>query len=461
MTKDEISLEIVDVTLPDGYGVGKKDNFVFFVPGGVTGDLATVRVTREGKRFSYGEIVEMVNPSPYRLAPGCSHFGSCGGCTLQHIAYGKQLEIKENHLVQALTRIGGVDASTAEISPIVPAPEQFYSRNKIEMAFGWDRSGIIIGLRERVSPTEKYEGKVIGLVQCPAFSETLGAIIPVFTEHLNRSGLLPYDPIKKKGFLRRLTLRESRSTGKMMAILETSPGAIPDLTNLWRELSDKAPEIASFYRAINSRSSDTGLYDREEHLFGAPSIEETVSGLVFDIYPQSFFQPNTAVADLLYRTILDVACPDPRHRALGLYSGMGPIEMLLARRVSEVTGVDSNPANIINARLNCRKNGIENCSFIEGRVENLTTRLPRKPHILVIDPPRGGISKEGLSFIAKLEPEKFIYVSCNPSTLARDLGFLANHGYRPRKIIPFDAFPHTSHLETLALLERRSIVHSI
>lgn len=246
------------------------------------------------------------------------------------------------------------------------------------------------------------------------------------------------------------------TTSPRRVILETTPGAMPDLTDLWQDLSARVPQVKSFYHVTNSRAADTGLYEGEIHLFGDRFIQESMGGLTFRIYPQSFFQPNTKVAELMYQAMAGFLEPGPKDRVLGLYCGMGPIELFLSSKVREVTGVDSNPANIANAKENCRINGIENCAFIEGRVEKVRDRFPAKPDILVIDPPRGGISADGLNIIVRIEPARIVYVSCNPSTLARDLKFLREHGYEPGKIMPFDAFPHTGHLETLALIEKRS-----
>ena len=455
MTMTELSVEIVDIALPDSYGVGKQDNYVFFVPGALTGDRVRIKVIKEGKRFSYGEIIEIERPSPLRCEAGCSHFGSCGGCTLQHLAYEKQLEVKGNYLLQTLVRIGGVDVSSVEITPVVPSPEQYSTRNKVEMSFGSQRGKVVVGLRERVAPGANYEGKVIPLSECPTFSGIAEKILPHFTAFSNTHRLLPYNPVRKNGFLRHLVLRESKTSGEIMVILETTPGALPDLTGLWQDLSKHVPQVKSLYRATNSRATDTGLYEGETHLFGDRFIQESMGGLTFRIYPQSFFQPNTRVAQILYRTIVDLLEPDPRDRVLGLYCGMGPIELFLSPKVKEVTGVDSNPANIANAKENCRINGIENCAFIEGRVEKVRDRFPSKPDVLIIDPPRGGISADGLNIIVRTEPARIVYVSCNPSTLARDLRFLKGHGYEPGKIASFDAFPHTGHLEALALIEKR------
>ncbi|MDR2018181.1 MAG: 23S rRNA (uracil(1939)-C(5))-methyltransferase RlmD [Syntrophobacterales bacterium] len=450
----ELSLEIVDMALPDGYGVGRKDGFVFFVPGAVPGDRLKIKVTGQKKRFSYGEIFEIEEPSPDRRQPPCPYFGLCGGCTLQHMSYRKQLEVKERHLVQTLARIGHMDTASIAMLPIVPSPQHYFSRNKVEMAFGKDEYGLIAGLREGAWQKMDYEGKVISLGKCLAFSDCVEKILPPILDFFNGHRFLSYDQATKKGLLRRLVLKESKTTDEVMVILETSRGILPNMQDLWRMLSNKAPEVVSLWRAINTRRSDAGLYEKKEHLFGKRFIEESLGGLTFRIYPQSFFQPNSRIAETLYQAAMELGQPGPQDRVLGLYCGMGPIEMMFSRRTNKVTGVDSNPDNIANARENARINGIENCIFIEGMVERVGSRLPAKPEILVIDPPRGGISNKGCDLIARIEPGKIVYVSCNPSTLARDLNNLTKYGYVLRKVVPFDAFPQTGHLETVALVER-------
>ena len=227
MPSDTFSLSITDIALPSSFGVGKQEGFVVFVPGAVTGDRVRIKLTKRGKRFSYGEIMEVEEPSPSRVAPHCPHFGSCGGCTLQHYSYDEQLALKERHLRQALVRIGKLDADGLRILPIAASPHQYFSRNKVELAFGKDGSRTIIGLRERVSAEGEYEGRVTPLGKCPAFSEAYERIVPSFSEFVSLHNLSPYDPITRRGFLRHLTLRESKSTGEVMAILETSPGPLP------------------------------------------------------------------------------------------------------------------------------------------------------------------------------------------------------------------------------------------
>jgi len=451
----EVLLEIADIALPDGYGVGRKDGFVYFVPGAVPGDRVGVRITREGKRFSYGEIAHTDRPSPDRVSAPCPHFDLCGGCALQHLSYEKQLEVKERHLLQTLSRIGGIDTASISVEPIVPSPDRYFSRNKIELAFYDNDKGTALGFREKTAPEAGREGGVVPIDNCLAFSNVVKRILPLVLDYINRHRLSCYNPATGKGLVRRLVLRESKSTGGVMVILETTRGLLPDTEGLWRSLSREVPEVKSLWRGINNRRADAGPYESEEHLSGERYIVETVGNLTFRIYPQSFFQPNTKIAEALYKTVIEFAEPAPRDTILGLYCGMGPMEMLLSRRAGKVTGVDANPENILRARENAKINGIENCVFVEGRVERIEGRLSRAPSVLVIDPPRGGISAEGRNLIAHLKPMKFIYVSCNPSTLARDIKDMRKYGYMLRKIASFDAFPQTGHLEAVALIERQ------
>ena len=459
MKQKEILLEITDVALPDSYGVGRKDGFVYFVAGTVPGDRVLAAVTREGKRFSYAEVIRIDRPSSDRREAPCPFFSRCGGCTLQHLSYEKQLEIKGRHLLQTLTRIGGVDTGSITVSSIAPSPEQYHSRNKIEMAFGRDNDGVTIGLREREAPGTSPGGRVVAVNECRAFSKTVEKILPPVLGFCNEHRLAPYDSATGTGSLRRLVLRESKSSGDIMAILETANGVLPDTDPLRRKLSLEAPQVKSLWRGISSRRVDAGPYEKEEHLFGNLFIEETLGelGLTFRIYPQSFFQPNSGTAEILYRTVIEFAGHGRHDTILGLYCGMGPMEMALSRNARMVTGADSNPENITRARENAKINNIENCTFVEGKVEKIGDRLPRKPGVLVIDPPRGGISSQAHDLIVSLRPQKLVYVSCNPSTLARDVRNLRDAGYLLGRIASFDAFPQTGHLEAVALLEGQAL----
>lgn len=446
-------IRIHDIAFPNNYGVGKIDGYVFFVPDALPGDQINIEVINHGKRFGYGKITSIEEPSPFRVEPLCPHFGLCGGCTLQNLAYDHQLVMKENYLRQTLKRLGNVDLDNIDVSPITPSPETSFYRSKIELAFGERDGQITLGLRERASAFTRYTAPVVPLRECRAFSPFIEKIIPVFADFAQANHLTSYNPITKQGFLRHLIIRESKSTGELMCILETTTGTLPDMKRCWQMLTQEVPEIKSLYSAINNGQTDVVRYEKTFHIEGKTCIEEKIGPFTFCIHPQSFFQPNARAAERLYEKIPDLISLDKNQTMLGLYCGAGPIEISLSPYVREVIGIDSLPENITNAIENCRINSVANCSFHAMTVESILKNSPiQKPDILIIDPPRAGITLEALRIILKLGPAKIGYISCNPSTLARDLRPFCEKQYSIEKIAPFDFFPHTSHLETVVSL---------
>ena len=447
------SIHIHDIAFPNNYGVGKINGYVLFVPGAVPEDRIRVEVVDQGKRFGYGKIVSIEEKSPFRVEPFCPHFGLCGGCTFQNLAYNHQLIIKENYLRQTLKRLGNIDFNGIDVSPITSSPEISFYRSKIELAFGGQNGHITLGLRERSSPFERYNAPVVPLRECRAFSPLIEKIIPVFADFAEANHFIPYNPITRQGFLRHLIIRESKSTGELMCILETTNGILPDMKQYWQMLTKEAPEVTSFYSTINNGQTDVVRYEKTFHIAGKYFIEEKLGPFTFRIYPQSFFQPNTKAAEKLYEKIPVLTALDKNQTMLGLYCGTGAIEIFLSPHAREVNGIDSLQENITNAIENCRTNEVTNCSFHAMTVESLLKNSPiRKPDILIIDPPRAGITREALKVILELGPAKIVYISCNPSTLARDLELFRENSYIIEKIAPFDFFPHASHLETVVSL---------
>jgi len=455
MENTELSVDIVDIALPNDYGVAKKDGRVIFIPGAVIGDRVTIKVTRKSKRFVYGEIVKMEKPSPFRVTPECPHFGSCGGCIMQHLQYDNQLEIKKRYLSENLRRIGGIDANKIDMMPVTPSPDIYFYRSKLELSFGEQSGRVVLGLRERISPFKSYTAEVVSLNKCPVFSPVVEKIIPIFTEFSHNEGFMAFNPLTKKGVLKHLILRESKSTGAIMVILETRTDVLQNMDDVIQEMKRHIPEITSFYHATNKKTDDVIHFERVKRLFGTHTIDEKVGDLILKVYPGTFFQPNTKCAALLYNEMVDQLNLVGNETILGLYSGSGPIEIFLSKKSRQVIGVDSDPANINAARENCKFNQITNCTFYQSRTEDALkqTDLP-KADILVLDPPRTGLSKQSLGVVKKLNLPKIAYVSCNPATLARDLRVLCGHGYSIHKISPFDFFPHAGHLETLVILVR-------
>jgi 23S rRNA (uracil1939-C5)-methyltransferase len=457
----EHSVTITDIALPHDWGVGRIDRAVIFVPGAVLGDKVRVAVARAERRHLFGRVLRVEEKSPWRAAPECPHFGVCGGCSFQDLVYAKQLEIKENYLVRTLERIGRVRLDGVERGTIVPSPTPYFYRNKMEYAFTGPAGHVRLGLRERASPLDQYNKGAAVLEVCPIFSPAAAAIFPVFAELASSTGLAAYDPMARTGFFRNLVLREAKATGEILAVLVTRSGERLDLDGLAARLQSEAQgpdsmsKVKSFWSVENDRVSDVVDYVGKKQIFGEPAIEEHLGGLRLKIYPESFFQPNPAGAAILYAGIVDEARRLGARRALGLYCGSGSIELSLARAVDEVVGIDSEPANILAAGENARLNGIANCRFIQGRVEAvLRDSAIGGFDLLVIDPPRAGISGKGLKHILRLNIPHMIYVSCNPGAFSRDIRLLVDHGYRLRRLGCFDFFPQTPHLETIGVLAR-------
>jgi 23S rRNA (uracil1939-C5)-methyltransferase len=447
---------VTDIAMPGDEGVAKADDFVVFVPGTIPGDRVAIRIVRREKRYGYGEVVALQEPSPYRIEAPCPHFGVCGGCTIQSMDYAKQLEIKGSHLRQSLKRIGGIDVAGGRFSEITPSPLTYFYRSKIELTFGSDGNRIIAGMRESASAGGRVRPGVVPVPDCMIFSPALGEILAVVEEHTHSEGLFPYDERTKRGTLRHLILRQSKSTGNIMVIIETRGDEGHAMGELYDRLKKAVPRVTSLWRAISNRPGSYIDYSHLRHEGGERFIQETLAGLTLNVYPASFLQPNPAGAALLYEEIGRIAGSRQYGNVLGLYCGMAPIELLLSRNAQKVTGIDSLKGNIENARENASINSITNCSFLTGKVEDIVMdRGFKKPDLIVIDPPRSGLGARGMSLMTALMPATLIYVSCNPATLARDLGRLIAAGYSLERVAPFDLFPHTSHLETLTVLKRK------
>jgi 23S rRNA (uracil1939-C5)-methyltransferase len=291
--------------------------------------------------------------------------------------------------------------------------------------------------------------------ECPIFSPVVERVFLVLVEFASANGLEGFEPATRKGHLRHLVLREGKRTGELMVLLVTAELPEIDLGALAARLASAAPELRSFVHVMNRRGSDLVEFERTALVSGAPFIEEKLCGLAFRVYPPSFFQTNTAGAELLYRRIREEAPLTSGSRVLGLYCGSGAIELSLAGAVAEVTGVDSSPRNIANAVENALVNRIDNAVFLPGTVEAMLAEpLRERADVVVVDPPRVGLTSKALRRTIALGAPAVVYVSCNPGSLARDLRTFIDAGYRVASLSPFDLFPHTPHLETLAVLEK-------
>lgn len=437
---------------------------VVFVEGGVPGDVADIWVTSKRKGFQEGYVQTIQVYSPDRVAPACAHFGVCGGCKWQHLDYGAQIREKERVVYDALERIGKIDLG--EKYPIQGAADIFYYRNKLEFTF-CNKKWLTA---EEIGAGETNQVNVVGFHKAGAFDK----IVPIsdcllqaapsndirnfVRDFADGHGYTFYDPKAQQGWLRNMVVRVT-TLGQVMVILSINSGndkAIPVLLDALRE---KFPAITSLYFCINPKKNDF-LLDLEMQLYaGLPYIEEQLDHIRYRIGPKSFFQTNTRQAESLYRIVRDFAGLTGTENVYDLYTGLGSIALYLAGHSRQVVGVEEISAAIADARENALLNGIENVQFYAGDVKDIVSpefmRQHGRPDVLVTDPPRAGMHPKVIDILLELESPVIVYVSCNPSTQARDLQLLAEK-YDVAKVQPVDMFPHTHHIENVALLRLKN-----
>jgi 23S rRNA (uracil1939-C5)-methyltransferase len=433
-----------------GAGVARADGFVVFVDGGFPGDLVRAEVTKSKRAFANARAVELLEPSPDRVPVRCDHEGeSCPGSPWQAMGYEAQLARKQELLADALRRLGRLEEF--ELEPIVPADEIWRYRNKMEYSFGEnaDRS-VVLGFHAR-----GRWNTIEDVRDCVLASERSNAVRNHVRDWCRSESLGAYDRRTGRGFLRNLVVREGRRTGALQIRLVTSEGNLRDeaFTESVRERFGEASVLWSRTRVL-AEVSRGGL---TKMLAGDDALEEELSGLRFRISPDAFFQTNTEMAERLYSLAADYGALQGSERVYDLYCGIGTLSLVLALRAGEVWAVDVVEEAIADAIGNASLNEIENASFFAGDVRDairpLAERAPR-PDVVVVDPPRAGLSQRIVRRLLELHPSRIVYVSCNPTTLAPNARQIVDGGYRLVKVRGVDMFPHTPHLESVALLER-------
>lgn len=448
----EVDLDVTDIAFPKSFPVAKNGGKDVWVPGAVVGDRVRGRIIR--RKPAAARITRLLEPSSWRTAAVCPHFGLCGGCAWQNLDYGRQLALKEDYLRRVLDK-DGPPGAVAALEPILPSPSLFGYRNKMEFAFSGPGGDLRLGLRERSLPLGKARKRTVGLQTCPLFGPAADRILPSAVAFAEADGRPGFDPMSKKGFFRNLVLREAKGTSEVMVLLVTRSGDIPGAAAWAEKLAADVPAVRSVWHVENNREADLVEFERADRLAGAPAIEEELAGLSFVVHPASFFQPNPRGATLFYEKIAARAAETGARKAVGLFCGAGAIELFLARVVEDVVGIDSEAANIRNAGENAERNGLPNVRFVQGLVEKtLGEKAFAGADLVVLDPPRDGLRLSGLPLIPALGAPHVIYMSCNAASFARDIRALAASGYRPERIFAADFFPHTPHFEVLGFLER-------
>ena len=447
--------EVIELTIDDlafgGEGVGRVDGYVLFVRGGLPGDRLRVRVVEPRARFGRAVIEEVLAGSPDRVPAPCPYFGRCGGCRLQHLAYASQLAFKEKQVRDCLQRLGGQGAF--ELRPILPAPEPYGYRHKMEFTIVSGAGGEpIVGLHE----AQRYD-VVLDIERCLLQSETMNGLLADFRDQTRERRLSVYDPRTEQGLLRFVMMREGRRTGEAMVNIVAVAPDVETLGPLAERLREREPATASVVLNVNAKKASVAVGTEEHLLAGRDHIREQLDGVTFQVSANSFFQTNTVQAERLFALVAEACELAGTETVLDLYSGTGAISLLLARRARWVYGIEVAAAAVADAVRNARANAIENCTFLAGEVRHVLPDLMRtgvSASVVVADPPRAGFHPRALAALGALAPARIVYVSCNPSTLARDVADLGRHGYQLEWVQPVDMFPQTPHIEAVARLRR-------
>ena len=445
---EELELSIESLAY-GGNGVARHDGFVVFVRGGLPGDRVRARVTKVKRGFAEGFASALLEPGPDRVEAPCRHFGTCGGCRFQDLAYEVQLAQKAQQVRDALVRIGRI--ADPPLEPIMPATSIYGYRNKLEYSFTAGADGVELGFHRAGRWDE-----VIDIEECLLTTDVGNAIRLAVRAWAREEGLEPYDQATGEGYLRHLVVREGRNTGQALVVLVTAPGDRFEAGYLVDVLR-RFPEVRSIHWAINDTPAEqTNLPTRL--LWGEEAIEEEIMGLRFRVRPSAFLQTNTEMAEQLYGLAREFAGLTGSENVFDLYCGTGTIGLALAPDAGTVWGLEISEEAVACAIENAELNGVENAQFFAGNVGQTIEELVEKagaPDVVVVDPPRAGLAGKALRRTGALAAQRIVYVSCNPTTLASDLQVLRDdHGYELVRCRPVDMFPHTPHVESVSLLRR-------
>lgn len=444
---------IIDAIAVGGDGVGRIDGMAVFVPQTCRGDHVEIELTRVKSGCCYGRVTRLLKPSPRRREGFCRYAAQCGGCQFSQMAYGEQLDVKRRLVTDALQRIGGF--SDLEAEPTLAAPRTERYRNKMVFPLGKDASGRIAG--GFYAPGSH---RLVPLSDCRQGDRAAAQWLSATVDFLRKQQIPIYDEATHRGLARRLFIRLAEGTREAMVVLTLNGKTLKNADVLVEALLNIETDyrLCSVILNIHTEPNNLLLGKTNRVLYGRPYIEDTLGGLRFSISPHSFYQINAPQTERLYNTALELAGLTGRETVLDLYCGIGTITLFAAGCAARAIGVEIVPQAIIDARENAARNHIDNVEFICGSAEAVAPQLIQEgaaPDVVFLDPPRKGADLAALDAILKMAPQKIVYISCNPATLARDAKHLATGGYQLCRAIPADMFPNTSHVETVVLLSRK------
>ena len=456
LQKNQILTLRIERLSSDGSGVAHSaDGEAVFVPGTAPGDEARVRIVKDCGRYAFGILDELLTPSPDRIPVDCPVAGPCGGCSLRHLDYAAELRAKQESVLDAFRRIGGLEVPVLDI---LPSPEVDRYRNKVQFPVGVDKNGApCIGF---------YAGRTHRIVPCPdcrlqpgVLNEIGNALCAFFAQQ----GIRPYDEQSGKGLVRHIFLRRGAHSGQIMVCLVCTRAKLPHAEQLCTALREQFPAISTILLNVNAKNTNVILGGENHILYGPGYIEDTLCGVPVRLGPLSFYQVNTLAAERLYGVAAQYAQLTPDDTLLDLYCGMGTIGLSMADQCRELIGVEIVPEAIESAKANAARMGkavAAKSRFFCADAGQAATQLAAEglhPDIVMLDPPRKGCDEATLSAVVRMAPRRVVYVSCNPATAARDAAWLEQNGYHAEKVQPVDLFPRTKHCETVVLLSKGEI----
>ena len=456
LQKNQILTLRIERLSSDGSGVAHSaDGEAVFVPGTAPGDEARVRIVKDCGRYAFGILDELLTPSPDRIPLDCPVAGPCGGCSLRHLDYAAELRAKQESVLDAFRRIGGLEVPVLDI---LPSPEVDRYRNKVQFPVGVDKNGApCIGF---------YAGRTHRIVPCPdcklqpgVLNEIGNALCAFFAQQ----GIRPYDEQSGKGLVRHIFLRRGAHSGQIMVCLVCTRANLPHAEQLCTALREQFPAISTILLNVNAKNTNVILGGENHILYGPGYIEDTLCGVPVRLGPLSFYQVNTLAAERLYGVAAQYAQLTPDDTLLDLYCGMGTIGLSMADQCRELIGVEIVPEAIESAKANAARMGetvAAKSRFFCADAGQAATQLAAEglhPDIVMLDPPRKGCDEATLSAVVRMAPRRVVYVSCNPATAARDAAWLEKNGYHAEKVQPVDLFPRTKHVECVIALSKGEI----
>ena len=445
----EYIVDIVDIG-QGGVGIGKYEGFTVFVDGGLVQDKIKVKITKSKKNYAVGDMIEIIEKSPFRVARKCSeNLRQCGGCQIQELDYQKQLDIKTNEVKQVISRIGKLD--DVVIHDTLGMEHPFRYRNKAQFPIQKKDNMPVIGFYKKKSHD------LISTDECIIKHEVNDKIIKIIKTYIRAYNVSIYDEKTHKGLLRHVVTKVGFTTGEVMIVLVANGKKLPYLKELASVLKENIPGFKTLVVNVNTQKTNVILGKENIVAYGDGMIRDYIGELVFEISPLSFFQVNPLQTEVLYNKALEYANLGENDTVFDIYCGIGTISLFLAQKAKKVYGIEIVEDAIKDAKRNAKINNMDNVEFYVGKAEEVVPKMyqeGKRANVVVVDPPRKGCDEKVLDTIISMQPDRVVYVSCNPSTLARDLAYLNERGYKCHEIQPVDMFPHSVHVENVAWLSK-------